>query len=46
VLETFRELLRLTYRQLDSKHQFAEKFGVSEEDFLKGVLQNLGSSSP
>jgi hypothetical protein len=46
VLETFRELLRLTYRQLDAKHQFAEKFAVSEEDFLKGVLQNLGSSSP
>jgi signal recognition particle receptor subunit beta len=46
VLETFRELLRLTYRQLDAKHQFAEKFGVSEEDFLKGVLQNLDSSSP
>ena len=46
VVETFRELLRLTYRQLDTKHQFAEKFGVSEEDFLKGVLQNLDSSSP
>ena len=46
VLETFRELLRLTYRQLDAKHQFAEKFSVSEEDFLKGVLNNLTSSSP
>jgi hypothetical protein len=43
VLETFRELLRLAYRQLDAKHQFAEKFSVSEEDFLKGVLQNLDS---
>jgi len=46
VVETFRELLRLTYRQLDTKHQFAEKFGVSEEDFMKGVLQNLAASSP
>jgi len=46
VVETIRELLRLTYRQLDSKHQFAEKFGVSEEDFMKGVLQNLAASSP
>jgi signal recognition particle receptor subunit beta len=45
VLETFRELLRLTYRQLDAKHQFAEKFAVSEEDFLKGILQNLGPPS-
>lgn len=46
VVETFRELLRLTYRQLDAKHQFGEKFGVSEEDFMKGVLQNLAASSP
>ena len=46
VIETFRELLRLTYRQLDAKHQFAEKFSVSEEDFLKGVLNNLTSASP
>ena len=46
VIETFRELLRLTYRQLDAKHQFAEKFSVSEDDFLKGVLQNFPSSSP
>ena len=46
VLETFQELLRLTYQQLDAKHAFAEKFSVSEEDFLKGVLQNLDSSSP
>jgi len=46
VVETFRELLCLTYRQLDAKHQFAEKFGVSEEDFMKGVLQNLAASSP
>ena len=45
VVETFRELLRLTYRQLDVKHQFAEKFAVTEDDFLKGVLQNFASSS-
>jgi len=41
VLETFRELLRLTYRSLDARHDFAQKFGVSEEDFLKGVLQHF-----
>jgi signal recognition particle receptor subunit beta len=41
VIETFRELLRLTYRSLDTRHRFAEKFGVSEDDFLKGVLQNF-----
>jgi signal recognition particle receptor subunit beta len=46
VVETFRELVRHTYRHLDAKHRFADKFGVSEEDFLKGVLQNLASPSP
>ena len=41
VTETFRELLRLTYRHLDAKHSFAEKFGVSEDDFLKGVFAHF-----
>ncbi len=41
VVETFRELLRLVYRSIDARHRFGEKFGVSEEDFLKGVLHNL-----
>lgn len=43
VVETFRELLRGVYRSLDSKHHFHEKFGVSEDDFLKGVLKNVTS---
>jgi signal recognition particle receptor subunit beta len=42
VLETFRELLRLVYRGIDERHRFGEKFGVSEEDFLKGVFHSLG----
>ena len=46
VLETFRELLRFTYRGLDSRHEFATKFGVSEEDFLKGVLANFVKNRP
>ncbi len=41
VIETFRELLRLLYRSIDEKHQFSTKFGVSEDDFLKGVLSNF-----
>jgi len=41
VLETFRGLLRLLYRNIDDRHAFATKFGVSEEDFLKGVFQNF-----
>ncbi len=49
VVETFRELLRSLYRSMDERHHFGEKFGVSEEDFLKGVLHNLAdehSSDP
>ena len=41
VLETFRELLRLVYRSIDDRHAFAKNFGVSEEDFLKGVFQSF-----
>jgi signal recognition particle receptor subunit beta len=41
VIETFRELLRLVYRSIDERHRFAEKFGVSEEDFLKGVFKSV-----
>jgi len=41
VRETFRELLRQIYRAIDERHGFGEKFGVSEEDFLKGVFKNL-----
>lgn len=41
VRETFRELMRQLYRAMDSRHSFGEKFGVSEEDFLKGVFKNF-----
>ena len=40
-METFRELLRLTFHSLDARHDFAQKFGVTEEDFLKGVFQHF-----
>jgi len=43
VLETFRELLRQTYRSIDARHGFGEKFGVTEQDFLKGVFANFGA---
>ncbi len=42
VIETFRELLRSLYRNLEDKHRFGEKFGLSEQDFLKGILSNFG----
>jgi signal recognition particle receptor subunit beta len=41
VRETFRELMRQLYRSMDTRHGFGEKFGVSEEDFLKGVFKNF-----
>jgi signal recognition particle receptor subunit beta len=43
VLETFRELMRGLYRSLNEKHDFQSKFGVSEDDFLKGVLANFAA---
>jgi hypothetical protein len=45
VIETFRELMRVLYRSLDEKHDFATKFGVSENDFLKGVMSNFSAAS-
>ena len=41
VLETFRALLRALYRSMEERHSFGEKFGVSEQDFLKGILTGL-----
>jgi signal recognition particle receptor subunit beta len=41
VLETYREIMSVLYRSLDEKHAFATKFGLSEEDFLKGVMKNF-----
>ncbi len=46
VRETFRELLRQLYRSMDSRHGFGEKFGLSEEDFLKGVFSNFEAWRP
>ena len=41
VRETFRELMRQLYRGIDERHNFGDKFGVSEEDFLKGIFNNF-----
>jgi len=42
VIETFRELLRSLYRDLDAKHGFSTHFGISEEKFLAGVFKTAG----
>lgn len=46
VLETFQALMKLLYRFIDRKHDFAEKFGVSEEVFLAGILNAFGERKP
>jgi len=33
--------MRQLYRSMDARHGFGTKFGVSEEDFLKGVFKNF-----
>lgn len=46
VVETFRELLRLLFRSLDARHDFARKFGVTEEKFLSSVLAQVDRRRP
>lgn len=46
VLETFRELLRRLYRNLEQKHQLARNFGITEEEFLAGVFKNVARPGP
>ncbi len=41
ILETFHELMRVLFRSLEDRHDFSANFGVSEEDFLKGVMKNF-----
>jgi len=41
VVETFRALMIEVYRNLDEKHAFATKFGLAEQDFVKGVMRNF-----
>jgi len=33
--------MRQLYRALDDRHGFGEKFGVVEEEFLKGVFSTF-----
>jgi hypothetical protein len=43
VLETFQALMKQLYRSIDQKHGLAEKFGVSEDAFLAGILHAFGA---
>ncbi len=42
VVETFEALLGTLYRHLDRRHDFAKKFGITEDQFLEGVVCDLG----
>jgi signal recognition particle receptor subunit beta len=46
VLETFRELLCLLYRDIDTRYGFGAKFAISEAEFLKGVMGNFRGGTP
>ena len=41
VLETLYALLRLTYRNINAKHDFERKFALSEKEFLRNVFRNV-----
>jgi len=46
VLETFRELVCLLYRDIDARYGFGAKFAISEDEFVKGVMGNFRSTAP
>ena len=41
VLETLFALLKLTYRMLNSRHDFEGKFGLSEQEFLRSIFKRV-----
>lgn len=45
VLETLYGLLRLTFRNLNDKHAFTEKFGLQEREFLKNIFQHVNAEA-
>ena len=41
VVETFQALLERLYHWMDRRHGFRDKFGVTEQDFLEGILDHV-----
>jgi signal recognition particle receptor subunit beta len=41
VLETFAELIKVSYDRLNSLYQFDKKFGIYKHEILKGVFSNI-----
>jgi signal recognition particle receptor subunit beta len=44
VVETFKLLVQRLYQDLEKRHSFSSKFGVSEADFMHGVMQHFKKS--
>ncbi|MDF1564564.1 MAG: GTPase domain-containing protein [Deltaproteobacteria bacterium] len=44
VLETFHGLLRMTWRDLEAKHDLKRKFGLREDEFLRSVFEKLDTT--
>jgi mutual gliding-motility protein MglA len=45
VLETLFALLRLTYRNLNAKHDFEGKFGIGEQEFLRAIFKRVNAEA-
>ena len=45
VVETLFALLRLTFRHLNARHDFEQKFGLSEKDFLRNIFKQVNMQS-
>ncbi len=41
VIETFQAVLLRLYRDLESRHEFGTKFGVTEQAFLEGIMSHF-----
>lgn len=41
VVETFFALLRLTFRNLNRRHDFESKFGLTEQEFLRNIFSRM-----
>jgi hypothetical protein len=46
VVETFETLLAQLYQSLERRHQFGSKLGLSDSDFLEGVMCNVRARKP
>ena len=46
VVETFLAAMRMTWRSLDERYQLEPRLGVTEEQLLQAVVEQLGVTEP